>query len=106
MDPDALESRCRDRKLKAVCVMPTVYNPLGSVMDMATRYRIVEVARKHDLLLIEDAAYAFLEAGPPLSLFALAPERTVYVGGFSKRPGNRAASGLRRLPRAPNRPIG
>lgn len=91
MDPADLERQSRGRKLRAVYLMPTVHNPLGSVMDEATRLRLIEVARAHDLLLIEDAAYAFLEPDPPPSLIALAPERTVHVGGFSKS----LATGLR-----------
>lgn len=91
MDPDDLERQCRARKVRAVYLMPTVHNPLGSVMDKATRLRLIEVARAHDLLLIEDAAYAFLEPDPPPSFIALAPERTVHVGGFSKS----LATGLR-----------
>jgi DNA-binding transcriptional MocR family regulator len=91
MDPDDLERQCRARKLRAVYLMPTVHNPLGAVMDEATRLRLIEIARAHDLLVIEDAAYAFLETDPPQSLIALAPERTIYVGGFSKS----LATGLR-----------
>ena len=91
MDPDALDRQCRARKIRAVYLMPTVNNPLGSVMGLATRQRIVEVARGHDLLIIEDAAYAFLETLPPPSFIALAPERTIHVGGFSKS----LATGLR-----------
>ncbi|MHA3915202.1 aminotransferase-like domain-containing protein [Halovulum sp. GXIMD14793] len=91
MDPEELDRQCRDRKIRAVYLMPTVHNPLGSVMDEMTRLRIIETAQKHDLLIIEDAAYAFLEPNPPPSLFSLAPERTVYVGGFSKS----IATGLR-----------
>jgi DNA-binding transcriptional MocR family regulator len=91
MDTDDLERTCRKRKPRAVYLMPTVHNPLGTVMDEPTRIRLIEVARKHDLLIIEDAAYAFLEPDPPPSLIALAPERTVHVGGFSKS----LATGLR-----------
>ena len=91
MDPDALDRRCREQKVRAVYLMPTVHNPLGAVMDETTRVRLIEIARKHDLLLIEDSAYAFLEPDPPPSLFSLAPERTIYVGGFSKS----LATGLR-----------
>ncbi|MBW4960650.1 PLP-dependent aminotransferase family protein [Sulfitobacter sp. CW3] len=91
MDPDDLDKRCRSRKIRAVYLMPTVQNPLGSVMDMQTRDRIVDVARKHNLMIIEDAAYAFLEPDPPPTLIQLAPERTVYIGGFSKS----LATGLR-----------
>ncbi|GGG68708.1 GntR family transcriptional regulator [Salipiger pallidus] len=91
MDPDDLERQCRERMLRAVYLMPTVHNPLGSVMDEATRLHLIEVARAHDLLLIEDAAYAFLEPVPPPSFIALAPERTIHVGSFSKS----LATGLR-----------
>ncbi|KPN63006.1 GntR family transcriptional regulator [Aliiroseovarius crassostreae] len=91
MDPDALDRQCRVRKLRAVYLMPTVHNPLGSVIDATTRQRIVEVARAHDLLVIEDGAYAFLESDPPPSFIELAPERTIHVGGFSKS----LATGLR-----------
>ena len=91
MNPDDLERQCRARKLRAIYLMPTVHNPLGAVMDEATRLHLIEVARKHDLLVIEDAAYAFLEPDPPPSLVSLAPERTVHVGSFSKS----LATGLR-----------
>lgn len=91
MNPDDLEKQCRERKIGAVYLMPTVHNPLGVVMDETTRQRLIEVSRKHDLLVIEDAAYAFLEPHPPPSLISLAPERTVHVGGFSKS----LATGLR-----------
>jgi len=91
MDPDRLERQCRSRKLRGVYLMPTVHNPLGSVIEEATRLRLIHVARKHDLLIIEDAAYAFLEPDPPPSFIALAPERTVHVGSFSKS----LATGLR-----------
>lgn len=91
MDPDALDRQCRTRRVQAVYLMPTVHNPLGSVMDEVTRRRLIDVAQKHDLLIIEDAAYAFLEPDPPPSLIALAPDRTVHVGGFSKS----LATGLR-----------
>jgi DNA-binding transcriptional MocR family regulator len=91
MDPDALEKHCRMGRLKAVYLMPTVHNPLGTVMDRETRQRITDIARHHDLLIIEDAAYAFLETAPPPSFLTLAPERTVHIGGFSKT----LATGLR-----------
>tara|TARA_R110002049_G_scaffold307712_1_gene509015 strand:+ start:3548 stop:4849 length:1302 start_codon:yes stop_codon:yes gene_type:complete len=91
MDPDDLDKQCQERNLRAIYLMPTVHNPLGAVMDEATRLRLIEIARKHDLLVIEDAAYAFLEPDPPPSLVTLAPERTIHVGGFSKS----LATGLR-----------
>lgn len=91
MDPDHLDRQCRVQNLRAVYLMPTVHNPLGSVINAQTRAQLIDVARRHDLLIIEDAAYAFLEPDPPPSLIALAPERTIHIGGFSKS----IATGLR-----------
>ena len=91
MDPEDLERQCRKKKLKAVYLMPTVHTPLGSVMDESTRLAIIKIARKYDLIIIEDSIYAFLEPNPPPSFLRLAPDRTVHVGGFSKN----IATGLR-----------
>lgn len=90
-DVEALAQLCRTRPVRAVYVMPTLHNPLGCVMDEAARQRLVALARVHDLLLIEDAAYAFLVEQPPPPLFQLAPERTIYVSSLSKS----VATGLR-----------
>lgn len=90
-DTDALERLCRKRRVRAVYSMPTLHNPLGWVLDMAQREALVAIARQHDLLIIEDAAYAFLADAPPPPLAVLAPERTVYVSGLSKS----VATGLR-----------
>lgn len=90
-DLDALEALCRRRPVRAVYTQPTLHNPLGWVMGAARRRALVALARRHGLLLIEDAAYAFLAEDPPPPLAALAPERTVYVSGVSKS----VATGLR-----------
>ena len=90
-DLDALEALCKRRRVRAVYAMPTLHNPLGWVMGASRRRRLVAVARRHGLLIIEDAAYAFLAGDPPPPLAALAPEATVYVSGLSKS----VATGLR-----------
>jgi DNA-binding transcriptional MocR family regulator len=90
-DLDALERLCQQRRVKAVYTMPTLHNPMGWVMDLSWRERLIAIARQHEVLLIEDAAYAFLVEDPPPPLKALAPELTVYVSGFSKN----IATGLR-----------
>lgn len=87
----ALERLCKSRPVRAVYAMPTLHNPLGSVMNAHKRQELVSISRRHGLLIIEDAAYAFLEENPPPALAALAPETTVYVSGLSKS----VATGLR-----------
>lgn len=90
-DLDALQRLCQRRRVRAVYAMPTLHNPMGWVLDLAWRQRLVAIARAHSLLIIEDAAYAFLAQDPPVPLAALAPESTVYISGFSKS----VATGLR-----------
>lgn len=90
-DLDALHTLCRKRPVRAVYSMPTLHNPLGWVLGMAQREQLVSIARQHNLMIIEDAAYAFLAEDAPAPVATLAPERTVYVGGLSKS----VATGLR-----------
>lgn len=86
-----LEAACKRRRVRAIYTMPTLHNPLGWVMGITRRRELVSIARRHGLLIIEDAAYAFLADDAPIPLAALAPEATVYVSGFSKS----VATGLR-----------
>jgi DNA-binding transcriptional MocR family regulator len=60
-------------------------------MDAEQREHLVAIARQHDLMIIEDAAYAFLAENPPPPIAEMAPERTAYVCGLSKN----IATGLR-----------
>ena len=90
-DLNALEALCVQRPVRALYTMPTMHNPLGWVTDAASRARIVEIARRHDLLIVEDASYAYLAGEAPQPIAAMAPERTVYVTGLSKS----VATGLR-----------
>jgi len=71
--------------------MPTLHNPLGWVMDAPARARLAAIARRHGLLIIEDASYAYLAESAPPPIAALAPDVTVYVSGLSKS----VATGLR-----------
>lgn len=91
IDVDALDRLCRQRRVRALYAMPTLHNPLGWVMSAHRRRQLVAVARKHGLVIIEDAAYAFLAADAPPPLAEMAPESTVYVSGLSKS----IATGLR-----------
>jgi DNA-binding transcriptional MocR family regulator len=83
-DLDDLDDLCTTRRVRAVYAMPTLHNPLGWVTTADHRARLIAIARRHGLLIIEDAAYAYLAAESPGPLAALAPELTVYVSGLSK----------------------
>jgi len=72
-DLDALDALCRGHRIRAIYTMPTLHNPLGWVLTATQREQLVDIARCHDYLLIEDAAYAFLAGETPPALVALAP---------------------------------
>jgi 2-aminoadipate transaminase len=80
---------------KLLYVLPNFHNPAGTTMPLARRERLVEIAREHDLVIIEDDPYGELRyEGEYLTpIFRLAPERTIYLSTFSKTltPGIRLA---------------
>lgn len=84
MLPSALSEACFRQKLKAVYLMPSLHNPLGTVMPETRRHEICEVARRHDLVILDDDAYGFLEADAPPSFAVLAKERASSVYSFTK----------------------
>lgn len=90
-DLQALHTLCQQRRVRAVYTMPTLHNPLGWVLSHRQRKALAEIARAHSLLIVEDSAYAYLVRRPPPPLACYAPERTVYISGFSKN----VATGLR-----------
>ncbi|MEU4710853.1 PLP-dependent aminotransferase family protein [Nocardia salmonicida] len=90
-DLQALEALVGQRKITAVYLIPTVHNPLGFVLDHESRARVAALARRHDILIVEDGTYAFLDPAAPPPVQTFAPERTIYVGSFSKS----LATGLR-----------
>ncbi|WP_160114996.1 aminotransferase-like domain-containing protein [Bryocella elongata] len=84
MRPESLDERCRNAEVRAAFLMPTAHNPLGCTMSLERREAIVKVARKHDILLIEDDAYGYMVPDAAPSFRILAPERTFYFRGLAK----------------------
>ncbi|MDJ0930694.1 hypothetical protein [Breoghania sp.] len=56
LGPDDLARICSKRRIHALYTMPMVHNPIGSTMDDPTRRAIAGIARRHDLLIVEDSA--------------------------------------------------
>jgi 2-aminoadipate transaminase len=72
---------------KFLYTMPTFHNPAGVTMPLNRRLELLEVAHRHELLVVEDDAYGDLRfEGPELpSLLALdRAGLVVYLGTFSK----------------------
>src|SRR5436305_1645123 len=87
LDPDALVAALRDGADPAfLYLIPTFQNPSGRTLSEERRVRIVELAREHDLLVLEDDPYGLVRFdGEPLpSLFELSEGEIAYSSSFSK----------------------
>ncbi|MGI9093226.1 MAG: PLP-dependent aminotransferase family protein [Mycobacteriales bacterium] len=72
--------------VKVLYVIPEYQNPSGRTLSLSRRHALVELCRRHSVLIAEDVAYRELGfTGSPLpSLWSLAPEVVVQMGTFSK----------------------
>jgi 2-aminoadipate transaminase len=84
-----------DHRHRFIYVLPNFHNPAGTTLPLERRKMLVEIARQHDLVIIEDDPYGELrfEGEDVTPIFRLAPERTLYLSTFSKTlaPGIRLA---------------
>lgn len=82
--PEALDESMRGAKF--VYCLPNFQNPTGRLLPEARRRALAERARALDLLILEDDPYGALsyEGDTPAAIRTFAPERTVYMGSFSK----------------------
>ena len=89
---DVLESLIAEHRPKFVYLIPTFGNPSGALMSLERRKAVLEMAVRHDTLIVEDDPYGDLYFGdaPPPSLLALADsvpgarDRLVHCGSLSK----------------------
>ncbi len=81
--PDALEAACRRHSPQILCITTEAQNPTTVRMPVHRRIEIAEIAKAYEIQIIEDDCYSIAQSNYP-ALRALAPERTWYVGSFSK----------------------
>lgn len=91
LSPDALEAACAQARPKALYLTPTLQSPTTITLSSARRRAVAAIARRRDLLVIEDDVFAPLKPDRPEPIAACASERTVYLTGVSKA----VAPGLR-----------
>ncbi|MBQ0957944.1 PLP-dependent aminotransferase family protein [Ideonella sp. 4Y11] len=84
MRPDALRELCQQERPAMVIVIANYQNPTTSVMSVARRHDIAQLAREFDTILLDDDLYGFLSPTPVVPLATFAPERTVYLTSLSK----------------------
>jgi 2-aminoadipate transaminase len=92
VDVDRLEQLIVEHRPKFVYLIPTFGNPSGATLTLERRQRVLELAVKHQTLIVEDDPYGDLYFGkaPPPSLLALSEQVPgsrdclVHCGSLSK----------------------
>ncbi|WP_287984512.1 PLP-dependent aminotransferase family protein [Diaphorobacter sp.] len=76
VQPDALERLIVEHRPKLVYLIPTFGNPSGATLSLERRKRVLELAARHQVLVVEDDPYGDLYFGeaPPASLLALSAQ--------------------------------
>jgi len=89
---DRLEQLIVEHKPRMIYLIPTFGNPSGAMLSLERRRRVLELAAKHQVLVVEDDPYGDLYFGepPPPSLLALSEQVPgsrdflAYCGSLSK----------------------
>lgn len=89
--PEAFESTLKElaaqgKRVKLLYTVPNFHNPAGVTMSLERRPRILEIARRFGVLVVEDNPYGLLGfSGEVLpALRSMDEEGVVYLGSFSK----------------------
>jgi DNA-binding transcriptional MocR family regulator len=98
LDPVALEEIVlrlakEGKKIKLLYTIPSYHNPAGITQTPERRQQVLDVARRHQLAVLEDDPYGLLgfDGKIPRAMRADEPNQVLYLGSFSKT----IASGLR-----------
>jgi len=91
LDPDGLAAvleqvRAAGQQVKLIYTIASCHNPSGAVLSLERRMRLLALAEAHQALVVQDDTYGeirFQDDFPP-PMIALAPERVVHLGSFSK----------------------
>lgn len=82
--PEDFDRLCAQQHPKLALFIPSLHNPTLTITPVNRRREIAEIARKHNVWLIEDSIYGAMLDQPPTPISAFLPERTFHIGGLSK----------------------
>ncbi|MCU1431267.1 MAG: GntR family transcriptional regulator, partial [Actinotalea sp.] len=89
--PEALEETLgalasQGRTVKLIYTVPNFHNPAGVTLSLERRPRVLEIAQRYGVLLVEDNPYGLLGfSGEPLpAMRSLDAGGVIYLGSFSK----------------------
>ena len=74
------------KQVKFLYMIPDFQNPSGESLTLEERQMLVELADRHDFLIVEDSPYRELryEGEHIPTMYSLAPDRVIHLGSFSK----------------------
>ncbi|MGZ3499664.1 MAG: aminotransferase-like domain-containing protein, partial [Vulcanimicrobiaceae bacterium] len=84
MRVDHVEAILRTRRPRFIYTMPSLHNPTNVTMNADRRERLVTLARRAGIPIIEDDPYGELAQSSSPPLVAQAPDYVVYLSTFSK----------------------
>ncbi len=88
IDVNELEKALKENKnVKLLYTIPTFQNPAGITTDLETRKKVLELAEKYDILILEDNPYGDLRfSGEDVPTYKSMDKtgRVLYCGSFSK----------------------
>ena len=74
------------KQIKFLYMIPDFQNPSGESLTLEERKMLVDLARKHEFLIVEDSPYRELryEGVHIPTMYSLDPDRVIHLGSFSK----------------------
>ena len=74
------------KRIKFLYMIPDFQNPSGESLTLQEREMLVDLAQKHDFLIVEDSPYRELryEGEDIPTMYSLSPDRVIHLGSFSK----------------------
>ena len=89
--PEALDETltslaAQGRRVKFLYTSPNFHNPAGVTLSLERRPRVLEIARRHGVLVVEDNPYGLLgfSSDPLPAMRSTDDEGVLYLGSFSK----------------------
>jgi len=82
--PEAFEKACNTGDVAALYLIPNLASPTVYLMPEERRQELAEIARRHQVFIIENDVLGPLVSNRPPPLSTHAPERSFYLTGFSK----------------------
>ena len=86
LDETITRLKAEGKRVKFLYTVPNFHNPAGVTLSLERRPKIVEIARRHGVLILEDNPYGLLgfDSEPLPAMRSMSEDGVIYLGSFSK----------------------